>query len=51
MWSHIECTMYGDSYRRYNVWRFIYSVQYMESHMEGKTYGVSSIGYKVWGLI
>jgi len=38
---HIEGTMYGESYRGYNVWRFIYRVQCMETHIEGRIYGDS----------
>jgi len=48
---HIEGTMYGDSYRGYNVWSFIYNVQRKESHMEIRMYGVTYIGYKVWRII
>jgi len=29
--AHIEFTMYGDSYREYNVWRHIYRVQCTET--------------------
>jgi len=36
--THIEVTMYGGSYRGYNVWRLI----------EATMYVVSYRGYNVW---
>jgi len=48
METHIEGTMYGDSYRSYNVWRIIERVQCMETHIEGTMYGDSYRGYNVW---
>jgi len=50
METHIEGTMYGDSYRGYNAWRVIERVQSMETQIEGTMYGVSYGGYKVCGL-
>jgi len=44
MVSHIESTMYGDSYRCYNVRRFIWGVQCMETHLEDTMYGGSYRG-------
>jgi len=41
METHIEGTMYGDSYRGYNVWRLIKRVSRMENHIEGTMYGDS----------
>jgi len=38
METHIEGTMLGDLYRGYNVWRLIYRLQFMETH----------IVYNVW---
>jgi len=38
---HIEGTVYGDSYRGYNVWRLTYRVQCVETHIEGTIYGES----------
>ena len=47
---HIGGTMYGDSYRWYNVWRPIWRVQgicwvqCMETHIVGTMYGESYRG-------
>jgi len=41
MGNHIERTNYGDSHKEYNVWRFIYSVQCMETHIMFTMYGYS----------
>jgi len=51
METHIEGTMFGDSYRGYNVWRLREMVKYTETHIEGTVYGDSNIGYNVWILI
>jgi len=48
MYTHIEGTMYGDSYRGYNVWRLISSVKCTEFHIEGSMYGNSHRRYNVW---
>jgi len=39
--------MNGDSYRGYNVWRNIYGVQCMETHIEVKLYGDTYSAYNV----
>jgi len=36
METHIEGTIYGDTFRGYNVWRFIERVQRKETHLVGK---------------
>ena len=55
---HIEDTLYGDSYRGYNVWRLIYRVEYMdtlmevqciETHIQCTMYGGSYRGYNLRG--
>jgi len=51
METHIEGTIYGDSYRGYNVWGFILRVQRMESIMQGTMYGESYSELNVWRLI
>jgi len=51
METHIEDTMYGDTYRGYNEWRLIQKVQCMETHVEGAMYGNSYREYNVWRLI
>ena len=38
METHIEGTMNRDSFKEYNVWRLIYLVQCMETHIEVKCY-------------
>jgi len=38
---HIDVTMYGGSYRGFNVRRIIYRVQCMETHIKGTMYGDS----------
>jgi len=38
--------MFGDSYSGYIVWSFLYSVQCMETHIEGTIYGYSYTGYE-----
>jgi len=48
---HIKGTMYGDSYRGYNVWRLIYRVQCTETHIEGIMYGHSYREYNAWRLV
>jgi len=35
----------------YNVWRLIYRVECMETHIEGTMYGDVHRGYNVWRLI
>jgi len=44
METHIECAMYGDSYRVCNVRRLIYREQYMEAHIHVKLIGYSYRG-------
>jgi len=39
METHIEGTMYGDSYTEYNIWSLIWRIQRMETHIEGAMYG------------
>jgi len=51
MENHLDITMYGGSYRGYNVWRFIQRVQSLETHIEGTMYGESYIGYNLWRLV
>jgi len=41
METHIGITMYGDTYRGYNVRRLIQRLQFMEIRREGKIYGDS----------
>jgi len=41
METHIEGTMYGDSYRGYYVWILILMVSCMENNIEGTMYGDS----------
>jgi len=51
MENQLEGTMYGGSYRGYNVWRFMYRMQCTDNHIEGKMYGASIRGYSVCRLI
>jgi len=51
METHIKGTRYGESFRRYNVWRVILTVKYMETHIESTMYGDSYRRYNVWLLI
>jgi len=47
---HIECIMYGDSYKGYKLWRLIERVQGLEPHEDGTMYVESYRGYNVWRL-
>jgi len=47
----IDITMYEDSYRGYNLRRFIEVVRSMETHIEVTMYGTLCIVYNVWRLI
>jgi len=51
METHIESSMFGDSYTKCYVWRFIYRIQYMETHTEVPGFGVSCRMCNVWTLI
>ena len=51
MKTHIEVTIYGDSYIGCNVWRVIQRVECMDSLIEGTMYGDVCRGYNVWSLI
>jgi len=57
METYIEGTTYGNSYRGCNVWRLIYSLKCMDSHIgntmygdsyRGEIYGYSFRGYNIW---
>jgi len=41
MKTHIEGTIYGDSYRRYKLWRLIERLQFMESNKDSTMSGGS----------
>jgi len=43
--------MYGDSYRGYNICRFINREPCVGSHMQGTNDGDSYIGYNDWKII
>jgi len=51
MASHMGCTIYGYTYRFYNVWRLTLRLQYMHTHVGGTKYGASYSGYNVWRII
>jgi len=47
MENHIYGTMNRDSYKGYNVWRIIWTLQCKKTHIEGTMYGDSYRGYNV----
>jgi len=49
--SHIEVTLFGDSYRGYNVWRILYRIQCMDTHVGVTQYGEIFRVYNVWRII
>ena len=51
METHIEGTMYGDSYTGYNIWSLIWIVQGMETHIDFTMYGDTHREYSEWRLI
>jgi len=51
METHIERTMCGELCREYNVWSFVFRVQWKETHIDGKMHGDSYKVYNVRRLI
>jgi len=51
METHMEGKIYGDSYRRYKVWRPVEGFNCMETRIEHAMHGNSYRGYNVWILI